>query len=104
MTKQLKGALVRQGCTDMTEIKETWIKLRHDDADEKIVGHYIVTNAILKMCSALLNARREARHLIKRLIDFLNQNDPYVMTELEDEADLEDVGDSEPSLGSFDRI
>jgi hypothetical protein len=47
-----KGALVRQGCTDMTEIKETWIKLRHDDADEKIVGHYIVTNGILKMCTA----------------------------------------------------
>ena len=28
----------------MTDIKETWIKLRHDDVDEKIVGHYIVTN------------------------------------------------------------
>ena len=35
----------------MSEIKETWIKLRHDDVDEKIVGHYIVTNGILKMCT-----------------------------------------------------
>jgi hypothetical protein len=35
----------------MTEIKETWIKLRHDDADEKIVGHFIVANGILKMCT-----------------------------------------------------
>ena len=46
----------------------------------------------------LLAARREARLQINRLIDFLDQSDPYVMTELEDEADLEDVGDSEPAL------
>jgi hypothetical protein len=39
------------------------------------------------------------------LIAFLDASDPYVMTELEDDisADLEDGGDTEPSLGTLDR-
>ena len=57
--------------------------------------------------AALLNLRslrREAREEISRLIAFLDASDPYVMTELEDDDDREEVGDSEPSLGSFDRM
>jgi hypothetical protein len=52
----------------------------------------------------LVRLRKEARDEISRLIAFLDASDEYVMTELEDEADLEDVGDTEPSLGSFDRM
>ena len=32
-------------------IQEAWIKFRRDDLDEVIVGHYIITNGILKMCT-----------------------------------------------------
>jgi hypothetical protein len=53
---------------------------------------------------ALRRFRREAREEIGRLIAFLDDSDPYVMSELEDDDDLEEVGDSEPSLGSFDRV
>lgn len=67
--------------------------------------------------STLQRLRREARDEISRLIQFLDQSDPYVMTELEDgaddgpcdtdelevsEGDDEDGGDNEPALGSLD--
>lgn len=54
----------------------------------------------------LQQMRVEARQEIDRLIRFLDQSDSYVMTELEDDvsAELEDGGDAEPSLGSFDRM
>jgi hypothetical protein len=52
----------------------------------------------------LAKLRKEASAEINRLIAFLDASDPYVMTELEDEDDREDIGDSEPSLGSFDRM
>ena len=52
----------------------------------------------------LADLRTRAADEIDRLIAFLDASDAYVMTELEDEPDLEDVGDSEPSLGSFDRM
>jgi hypothetical protein len=54
--------------------------------------------------NTLVRLRREAREEISRLIEFLDASDEYVMTELEDDADLEEGGDSEPSLGSFDRM
>jgi hypothetical protein len=53
---------------------------------------------------SLVRLRRDARDEISRLIEFLDASDEYVMTELEDEAELEEGGDSEPSLGSFDRM
>jgi hypothetical protein len=56
--------------------------------------------AILK----LRTLRNEARQEITRLISFLDQSDDYVTTELEDDDDREQVGDEEPSLGSFDRM
>src|SRR5579871_5483587 len=52
---------------------------------------------------SLQRLRRAAREEISRLIAFLDQSDPYVMSELEDEDDREPVGDEEPSLGSLDR-
>jgi hypothetical protein len=58
------------------------------------------TNNIQTLC----RLRREARDEIARLIRFLDDSDEYVMTELEDDGDLEEVGDSEPLLGSFDRM
>lgn len=57
-----------------------------------------------KAISTLRRLRRKARDEISRLIQFLDQSDPYVMTELEDDDEREDGGDAEPSLGSFDRI
>ncbi|MCK1447248.1 hypothetical protein IVB34_40190 [Bradyrhizobium sp. 2] len=56
--------------------------------------------------SDLARLRKEASAEITRLIAFLDASDPYVMTELEDDisAELEDGGDTEPSLGSFDRM
>jgi hypothetical protein len=53
---------------------------------------------------SLCRLRREARDEISRLIQFLDDSDEYVMTEFEEDGELEDVGDSEPSLGSFDRM
>jgi hypothetical protein len=50
----------------------------------------------------LFRLRREARDEISRLIQFLDASDEYVMTELEEDNELEETGDSEPSLGSFD--
>ncbi|WP_439365490.1 hypothetical protein ACNJYD_04380 [Bradyrhizobium sp. DASA03005] len=41
----------------------------------------------LEAISTLQRLRREARDEISRLIQFLDQSDPYVMTELEDGAD-----------------
>ena len=58
----------------------------------------------IRSINALARLRREAREEISRLIEFLDASDEYVMTELEDEAELEEGGDSEPSLGSFDRM
>lgn len=52
----------------------------------------------------LAKLRQQAAAEIDRLIQFLDQSDEYVMTELEDGDEREDVGDSEPSLGSFDRM
>jgi hypothetical protein len=60
--------------------------------------------ARLESLEALARMRREARYEITRLIQFLHQSDPYVMTELEEEEDREPVGDEEPSLGSFDQV
>ncbi len=54
--------------------------------------------------SKLLRLRKEASAEIHRLIAFLDASDPYVTTELEDDDDREEVGDNEPSLGSFDRL
>jgi hypothetical protein len=51
----------------------------------------------------LVKLRKKAADEIEKLIAFLDQSDTYVMTELE-EDDREDVGDDEPSLGSFDRM
>jgi hypothetical protein len=51
----------------------------------------------------LARLRKEASAEIHRLIAFLDASDPYVMTELEEEDDREEVGDSEPWLGSLDR-
>ena len=48
--------------------------------------------------------RSEARNEITRLIQFVDVSDEYVMTELEDDEDREEAGDTEPSLGSFDRM
>jgi hypothetical protein len=57
-----------------------------------------------KALHALARLRKEASEEIARLIAFLDASDPYVMTEPEDDDDREEVGDSEPSLGSFDRM
>jgi hypothetical protein len=50
--------------------------------------------------------RKEARDEIDRLIGFIDKTDDYVSRELEDDdsANFEDGGDSEPSLGSLDRM
>ena len=58
----------------------------------------------LQAVDVLKRLRREARAEIDRLIAFLDQSDTYVMTELEDDDDREELGDDEPSLGSFDRM
>lgn len=69
-----------------------------------------------KALKRLARLRKKARDEIARLIAFLDQSDPYVLTELEDDisADLEDDDpgedddpaendlDDEPSLGSLD--
>jgi hypothetical protein len=52
----------------------------------------------------LVKLRKKAADEIEKLIAFLDQSDTYVMTELEEESDREDVGDDEPSLGSFNRM
>jgi hypothetical protein len=51
-----------------------------------------------------IRLRREAREEIRRLIELLDASDEYVTTELEDDDDREEGGDSEPSLGNLDRI
>jgi hypothetical protein len=51
---------------------------------------------------ALARLRKEARAEIDRLIQFLDQSDLYVMTELENDDEREPEPD-EPSLGSLDR-
>jgi hypothetical protein len=60
--------------------------------------------ARIQSIQTLCRMRREARHEIARLIQFLDASDDYVMTELEADDDREEVGDTEPSLGSFDRM
>lgn len=52
----------------------------------------------------LARLRKEASAEIERLIAFLDASDPYVMTELEEQDECEEGGDTEPSLGSFDRV
>lgn len=58
-----------------------------------------------KALRRLSRLRKRASAEIERLIAFLDASDSYVATELEDDisADLEEVGDDEPSLGSPDR-
>jgi hypothetical protein len=58
----------------------------------------------LEAINTLRRLRREARVEVARLIAFLDQSDTYVMTELEDDEDLEEVGGDEPSPGAFDRM
>jgi hypothetical protein len=58
----------------------------------------------MQAVDVLKRLRREARAEIDRLIAFLDQSDTYVMNEREDDDDREEVGDDEPSLGSFDRM
>ncbi len=53
---------------------------------------------------AIGKLRKDARDEINRLIQFLDKTDDYVSRELEDDDDREQVGDEEPSLGSFDRM
>ena len=60
--------------------------------------------ARLRSIQSLYRMRRKARDEISRLIEFLDQSDEYVMTELEDDDEREEGGDSEPSIGSFDRM
>jgi hypothetical protein len=60
--------------------------------------------ARLESLEALARLRREARDEILKLIQFLDQSDPYAMTELEEDDDREPLGDEEPSLGSFDQV
>jgi hypothetical protein len=57
-----------------------------------------------KSLRKLRRLRSRARDEIRRLIDFLDQSDPYATTELEDDDDREGGGDEEPSLGSFDQV
>lgn len=57
-----------------------------------------------KSILSLRRLRKEASAEIHRLIAFLDASDPYVQTELEEENEREEVGDDEPSLGSFDRM
>ena len=61
------------------------------------------TNRIASL-ETLHRLRREARDEISRLIQFLDLSDQYVMTELEEDNELEETGEGEPCLGSFDRI
>jgi hypothetical protein len=49
----------------------------------------------VRSVSALARLRKEARDEISRLIEFLDASDEYVMTELEDDGELEDGADSE---------
>jgi hypothetical protein len=51
---------------------------------------------------AIGRLREEARNEIDQLIRFLDSTENHM--ELEDDGDLEQVGDDEPSLGSFDRM
>ena len=53
-----------------------------------------------KTLQRLAKLRKKAAAEIERLIAFLDQSDPYVMTELEDQHDREPDHDGEPSLGS----
>jgi|SRR6266478_3907661 len=53
---------------------------------------------------AIGKLRLEARREINRLIQFLDKTDDYVSRELEDDDNREEVGDDEPSVGSFDRM
>jgi hypothetical protein len=73
-------------------------------------------SARIRSIQTLSQLRREARDEIARLIQFLDASDSYVMTELEDDDDLEQecedegaqcedegaISDDEPSLGSLD--
>jgi hypothetical protein len=57
-----------------------------------------------QLFQAIGRLRNEARNEINRLIEFLDKTDSYVSRELEDDNDREEVGDTESSLGSFDRM
>src|ERR1700753_1451015 len=60
--------------------------------------------ARIEAIDTISRLRKEAREEISRLIQFLDLSDEYAMTELEDDDDREEVGDTGPSLGSFDRM
>jgi hypothetical protein len=71
-----------------------------DSAEALPIGLARQTRAREKSLLKLRRLRKEARDEIRRLIDFLDQSDPYVMTELEDCHDgAEPDQDGEPSLG-----
>jgi len=53
---------------------------------------------------AIGRLRKEAMDEIERLVRFLDKTDDYVSHELEEDNELEEIGDTEPSLGSFDRV
>jgi len=57
-----------------------------------------------ELFQAIGRLRKDVRDEVERLIQFLDKTDDYVSRELEDDDDREDVGDDEPSLGSFDRM
>ena len=53
--------------------------------------------ARIEAIDTISRLRKEAREEISRLIQFLDLSDEYAMTELEDDDDREEVGDTEPS-------
>jgi hypothetical protein len=55
-----------------------------------------------RLFRAIGKLRKDAREEIDRLLRFLDETENHM--ELEDDGDLEEVGDDEPSLGTFDRI
>lgn len=71
-------------------------------AHESTAGRVTQESERANSIAMLRHLRREARQEISRLIQFLDDSDDYVLTELEDDSELEDIGDAEPNLGSFD--
>jgi hypothetical protein len=66
-------------------------------------GLYLPTDVTPdQVFQAIGRLRKEARDEIDRLVRFLDKTDDYVSRELEDEGDLEEIGDTEPSLGFLD--
>lgn len=110
------GAAVRSQ-TERLPSMENVRELPAESTRAILAGLGIQQRERARALSDLARLRKEARAEIHRLITFLDQSDPYVMTELEDavddgpcdtdelevsEGDEEDGGDNEPSLGSLD--